>query len=65
MILVEPFYEHSMTGLAAEALAHAPARFASIGVPRRFPTVYGSYEEHDADNGLDVVGIAKRLRALL
>ena len=65
VILVEPFYEHSMTGLAAEALAHAPARFASIGVPRRFPTVYGSYEEHDADNGLDVVGIAKRLRALL
>ncbi len=65
VILVEPFYEHSMTGLAAEALAHAPARFASIGVPRRFPTAYGTSEGHDADNGLDVVGIAKRLRALL
>ena len=65
VIIVEPFYEHSMTALAADALAHLPARFASIGVPRRFPTAYGSYEEHDAENGLDVAGIAKRLRAVL
>ena len=62
---VAPFDASTLAAIAGEALAHAPARFASIGAPRRFPIAYGTPEEHDRDNGLDVVGIAARLRALL
>lgn len=64
VVTVEPFFEGTMSGLVAEALRERPARIASIGVARRFPSAYGTPAEHDRDNGLDGAGIRARLREL-
>ena len=64
-IAVEPFYEGTTVPLLAHALRHLPSRFASIGVPRRFITAYGTREEHDRDLGMDTAGIRRRLAAIL
>ena len=49
----------------AKALRHVPSRIVSIGVPRAFPTSYGTPAEHDAENGLDATGIRRQVdRAL-
>ena len=61
VIAVEPFYEGTVLPALAGALRHVPARFASVGVPRRFITSYGTAEEHDRELGIDVAGIRRRL----
>ncbi len=61
VIAVEPFYEGTVLPALAGALRHVPARFASVGVPRRFITSYGTAEEHDRELGMDVAGIRRRL----
>jgi hypothetical protein len=49
----------------ADALRHVPSRFASVGVPRRFITSYGTAEDHDRELGMDVAGIRRRVVAAL
>ena len=49
-MVVEPWYEGAAPVLTA-ALAHLPAPFISIGVPRRFIHAYGTRAEIDADSG--------------
>jgi transketolase len=65
VITVEPFYEGTLAATMTAALRHAPARFDTIGVPRRFASAYGTAVEHDRDNGLDAGGIRARLEVLL
>ena len=65
VIAVEPFYEGTLLPSLADALRHVPSRFASVGVPRRFITTYGTAEEHDRELGMDVAGIRRRLLAAL
>jgi transketolase len=63
VITVEPWYEGSVAELLAETFSDRPARIGSIGIPKRFAFRYGAPQEHDAENGLDAEGIARRLRA--
>jgi transketolase len=65
VIAVEPFYEGTVLPALADALRHVPSRFASVGVPRRFITSYGTAEEHDRELGMDVTGIRRRVVAAL
>lgn len=65
VIAVEPFYEGTLTPALAETLRHVPSRFASIGVPRRFITAYGTPAEHDRELEMDVAGIRRRIVAAL
>ena len=65
VIAVEPFYEGTLFPALARALRHVPSRFASVGVPRRFITSYGTVKEHDRELGMDVAGIRRRLIAAL
>jgi transketolase len=65
VITVEPWYEGTLTASIAKALRHVPSRMVSIGVPRRFPTAYGTPEEHDAENGLDASGIRQQITGAL
>jgi hypothetical protein len=62
---VEPFYEGTLVPALAGALQHRPSRFASVGVPRRFITSYGTLEEHDHELGMDAAGIRRRIVAAL
>src|SRR6478672_9514073 len=65
VIAVEPFYEGTLLPALADALRHVPSRFASVGVPRRFITSYGTAAEHDRKLGMDVAGIRRRVVAAL
>jgi transketolase len=65
VIAVEPFYEGTLSPALTDALRHVPSRFASIGVPRRFITTYGTLEEHDRELRLDATGIRRRIGELL
>jgi transketolase len=65
VIAVEPFYEGTLMAALTEALRHVPSRFASVGVPRRFITTYGTLEEHDRELGMDAAGIRRRIVSVL
>jgi transketolase len=65
VIAVEPFYEGTLTPALTDALRHVRSRFASVGVPHRFITTYGTLEDHDRELGLDAAGIRRRLAAIL
>ena len=61
VVTVEPWYEGTLSANVAKTLRHVPSRINSIGVPRTFPTAYGTPAEHDANNGLDAFGIRRRI----
>jgi len=61
VVSVEPFYEGSAAPVLTRALAHVPARFVSIGVPREFIHGYGTRSDLDRSVGLDEAGIRRRL----
>jgi hypothetical protein len=65
VIAVEPFYDGTMVPVLAEALRHVPTRFDAIGVPRAFIHGYGTPDDLDAQVGLDVAGIRRRVLAAL
>ena len=65
VLLVEPYYAGTGIGDVLQALAPAPVRVESIGIPRRVLRNYGTAEEHDAALGLTAAGIRARLDALL
>jgi len=65
VITVEPWYQDTLSAVVAPVLRHLPSRIASIGVPRSFPTAYGTPAEHDAANGLDVAGIRSGIERAL
>ncbi|MGZ4125457.1 MAG: transketolase family protein [Actinomycetota bacterium] len=65
VIDVIPFLEGTLTPALATALAHRPARFASIGVSREVLRRYGTPEDHDRARGLDAAGIRERIGAFI
>jgi transketolase len=65
VVVVEPFYEGTLTAAVSTALAGRPSRIGSVGVPRRFILTYGQLEEHDRELGLDTAGIRERITAFL
>jgi transketolase len=65
VIAVEPFYEGTLVPALTEALRHRRSTFASVGVPRRFITSYGTLEEHDRELGMDTAGIRRRILAAM
>jgi transketolase len=65
VILVEPYYEGALVPEVARALQDVPARFKSIGVPRRVLDRYGPPERMDREVGLTVDGIRARITGFL
>jgi transketolase len=63
VIAIEPWYEGAVSSVLTRSLGHLPARYAFIGVPRRFIHDYGTWGELDADIGLDANGLRARLAA--
>jgi len=63
VVVVEPWYQGTSAQVVTEALAHTPATFTFLGVPRAFVHDYGTWQELDADMGLDANGIRARLSA--
>lgn len=61
VISVTPFLEGTLTPSLAQALAHRPSRFLSIGVGREVLREYGTPQDHDRARGLDVGGIRERI----
>lgn len=64
IVAVEPWYEGTTASVLTRALGHVPATFSFIGVPRRFVHEYGTWQEIDADLGLDAAGIGERIARL-
>lgn len=65
VVIVEPFYEGTLTAQFAAALAHRATRILAIGVPREVISRYGTPDQHDRALGLDAAGIRERLRAFV
>jgi transketolase len=63
--LVEPYYEGVLVQEIVAALAPAPVRIETIGVPHRFLTDYGHQEEHDEAIGLTPENIRNRIMNLI
>ncbi len=63
--LIEPYYEGVLIRDIVAALAPAPVRIESIGVPHRFLTDYGHQEQHDAAIGLTPASIQQRIHHLI
>jgi len=65
VVVVEPFYDGTLTATVAGALTTRATRIGSVGVPRRFILTYGQLEEHDRELGLDTAGVRERITAFL
>jgi transketolase len=65
VLLVEPFYEGTLTPEVMAAMGRLPVRVGAIGVAHRVLDAYGTVEEHDAALGLDATGIRRRVEAYL
>lgn len=63
VVVVEPWYEGTAAAAVTRSLRHIAATYRFIGVPRRFVHAYGTWQELDADAGLDVAGLRERLAA--
>ena len=65
MLLVEPFYKHTITHLILENLGMLKTQISSIGVPRTFLRNYGSTAEHYDSFGLTSKNIRASLQELM
>jgi len=65
VIAVTPFLEGTLAPAVTAALAHLPARFLWVGVPRSVLREYGTVEDHDRARGLDTAGIRMQIAAFL
>lgn len=61
IIVCEPFYEGSINYYITSCLSNKPISIYNIGVPRKFLKNYGTKQEHDYKNMLDVDGIKTRI----
>ena len=65
VITVEPFHQGTLAAGITATFSHRPARFHSLGFPRRVVREYGEPADHYADAGLDAAGIRRRVVAIL
>ncbi len=61
VVIVEPWYEGTAASVVASTFEDMAVRGRFIGVPRRFVHTYGTWQQLDADMGLDATGIRARL----
>jgi transketolase len=65
VLIVEPFYEGTLTHEVVTALSGTPAMVSSIGIPRSFRSEYGTREEHYAAINFSTNRIITELEKLL
>ncbi|MHB1520511.1 MAG: transketolase family protein [Ferrimicrobium sp.] len=65
VVIVEPYLAGSSIPVVEHALRDVPHRILGLGVHDRDLHRYGTREEHDRAQGLDVEGIAASIRAFL
>jgi len=65
IVLVEPFYEGTLTAEVVRALRDRPTRIETIGVPRQILSHYGTVEQHDAAIGFTAQDIRQRIEDFL
>lgn len=65
LVLVEPYLAGTSSAYASEALADVPHRVLALGTRRAELRRYGTWQEHVAAHGLDVVGVRGRIDAFL
>jgi transketolase len=63
VFVVEPWYEGTAAHAVTSPFRDVPVRFTFVGVPRRFVHAYGTWQELNADAGLDPAGIRARIAA--
>ena len=65
LLLVEPFYQHSLTHLILDKLGTTRTQIFSVGVPRTFLRNYGSVSEHYKEFGLTSAKIRTTAQELI
>ena len=65
LLVIEPFYQGTVTDKIIEAMGGSSLRVSSIGVPREFLRNYGSYFEHDEAIGFTSKNIFNKAKALI
>lgn len=65
IVIVEPFYEGTLTADVCAAMSHTPVRVESIGVPHKILSRYGTPEQHDEELGLTPRGIRRKIERFL
>jgi transketolase len=65
ILLVEPFYQHTLTPLIIENLGMLGIQILSVGVPRTFLRNYGSVAEHYESFGLTSTNIRATAQGLI
>ena len=65
ILLVEPFYSHTLTPLIVENSKHRKLQISSVGIPRNFLRNYGVAEEHYEGIGLTSENIRTSLLELI
>ena len=65
VVLVEPYLQGTSAMWVSEELRDRPHRLLSVGMPRMENRHYGTPEEHDQAQGLDVASIRHRIEQFL
>ena len=65
VLIVEPFYEGTLTYEVVTALSGAPSMVSNVGIPRSFRSEYGTREEHYAAINFSTNRIITELEKLL
>ena len=61
VVIVEPYAVGTSAAAVSDALSHVPHRLKSIGVPRIELRQYGRPAEHEAEHGIDAVGLRRSI----
>lgn len=64
VLLIEPFYKHTLSPLIIEALSPLSVQIKSIGIPRKFLRNYGTSAQHLNYIGLTVDNIRNTIAEL-
>jgi len=65
VLLIEPFYKHTLSPLIIEALSPLSVQIKSIGIPRKFLRNYGTTAQHLNYIGLTVNNIKSTITELI
>ena len=65
ILIVEPFYEGTMSHLVQKAAENRPLQIQTVGIKREFISRYGEYEEISADIGFTSENLLSQLDKLI